>query len=310
MNYSQKTQDLIDRMCRNVERSDFELDKQKSEELMLKTYDLFGLKRPSKIKWCIDLLNKNFASSARSASSSSSASSASSALDYDFDWFIFSYEYCLNPDKEYTPNENDKKYLEYCELLMQAKEVGLGYRIEWKDTLYLVPTPVVKIDNQNRLHSINSPAIWWKNGEKIYFISGIKFDKELFEKLTQHKMSFAEILAIQDVDQRNQAMRFVGNEERDKFLEYVKAEIIDSEVKYTLEGKGIKYILYKLPKGEIFNEDTYAMWYQCPSTGLENFSGVPEFKTVAEAMAWKGSSELSIISPDDWEKSIPLVDES
>ena len=45
-----ETQELVDRMCRNVEREDFELDKKKSEELILQTYDLFGLNRPSRIE--------------------------------------------------------------------------------------------------------------------------------------------------------------------------------------------------------------------------------------------------------------------
>lgn len=41
MDYSQATQDLIERMCRNVERIDFTLDKKNAEETILKTYDLF-----------------------------------------------------------------------------------------------------------------------------------------------------------------------------------------------------------------------------------------------------------------------------
>src|SRR3990167_7666835 len=76
MEYSQKTQDLIDRQCRNVERADFVLDKELSEELILKTYDLFNLPRPKNIRWCIDLEDKNYKRSARSARSAWSARSA------------------------------------------------------------------------------------------------------------------------------------------------------------------------------------------------------------------------------------------
>ena len=79
MDYSQKTQELIDRQCRNVERLDFELDKPLAEELIMKTYDLFNLPRPKKIKWCIDLLDKDFLKSAWSAWSAWSAGSAGSA---------------------------------------------------------------------------------------------------------------------------------------------------------------------------------------------------------------------------------------
>ncbi|MDQ3159339.1 MAG: hypothetical protein M3P98_04385, partial [bacterium] len=73
MDYSQKTQDLIDRQCRNVERKNFTLHKKKAVEILLKTYDLFALPRPQKIKWAIDIFDKDFARSASSASSARSA---------------------------------------------------------------------------------------------------------------------------------------------------------------------------------------------------------------------------------------------
>jgi len=70
------------------------------------------------------------------------------ALDYDFDYFVIEHEYCKNrkDNKGDDPNENDRKYLKYSELLLQALEYGLGYRVEWEDTLYLIPTPIVRID--------------------------------------------------------------------------------------------------------------------------------------------------------------------
>ena len=80
---------------------------------------------------------------------------------------MIEYERRIN-ELEHQINENDKIYLEYCELLMQAKEEGLGYRVEWKDTLYLVPTPLVKIDETNSFHSETEPAIRWKEGKEFY----------------------------------------------------------------------------------------------------------------------------------------------
>ena len=124
-------------------------------------------------------------------------------------------------------------------------------------------------------------------------------------------MSFAEILAIVDVDQRNQALRFVGDKERDKFLEHVKAEVLDTYEKESINGNKVYYKLYKLPKGEIFQEDTKAMWYTCPSTGMSNFSGVPStMMKVDESMAWKGSDDNHVITPKQWRMMIPLVDEA
>ena len=180
MKYSQKTQDLIDRQCRVAERKDFILDKELAEELIMKTYDLFNLERPKNTKWFVDLSSKEWHrlhsqashswsnrpnssavlawlnSSAFLASSNGlawlpssdrSTRSDSSALNYNFDLFVFVFQYKEDPTNG-PINENDIKYLEYCELLLQAKEAGLGYMIEWEGTLYLVPN---KTDNQTEV---------------------------------------------------------------------------------------------------------------------------------------------------------------
>jgi len=75
-------------------------------------------------------------------------------------------------------DENDKKYLEYSELLLEALEAGLGYRVEWEDVLYLAPCPIVKIEEQNRFHSTKEPAIRWKGGREFYYLHGVNFEKK------------------------------------------------------------------------------------------------------------------------------------
>ncbi len=343
MDFHQKTKELIDRQCRNVERLDFELNKPLAEELILQTYDIFNLSRPKKIKWCVDLLDKDFqqstwsAGSARSAGSAWSAWSAWSAgsagsagsarsariagiagraLDYDFDWYIFEFEYCLNPNTDKLPNENDKKYLEYCELLMQAKEAGLGYRIEWKNTLYLVPTPIVKINNLNQFHSDKEPAIRWKSGQEIYQLNGVIFPKDLWEKVVSKKMPFADILAIQDIDQRRQALKYGSWED---FTKLCNAEKIDEYIKIDINGEKVPYELWKFPfdsslpsEKRIFNKEVHFARYLCPSTREYHVKGVPPSKTVAEALSWGMSDEKLglIVSPEDWKLAVPLVNES
>src|SRR3990167_1989803 len=84
--YSLVTEKLIDRMCRYVEREDFMLDKKCGAELVLKTYDLFGLPRPKKVVWCIDVFDKRFDDAARSAWSARSARSAWSAWSTGSAW--------------------------------------------------------------------------------------------------------------------------------------------------------------------------------------------------------------------------------
>ena len=313
MNYSKATQNLIDRQCRNVERADFELNKQIAEELILQTYDLFKLVKPKKIVWCKDIFEEIFQSSAWSASSASSARSAWSAwsassarsawsawsarpaslawsaLDYDFDWYIFEFEYCQNPNKDKMPNDNDKIYLEYCELLMQAKEAGLGYRVEWEDTLYLVPTPMVKINSRNQFHSDTTPAICWKNASELFYLNDVNFPKDLWTKVVSKKMPFQDILAIKDIDQRTQAMKFGDIRE---FLVHTKSTLLNE-----IERFRTKYELWKTPKeAGIFTIDAYHIILKDPETGLEYMTGIaPEIGAKGnadECMAWKRGVDI------------------
>ena len=326
MDYHQDTKSSLDRMYRNVARKDFVLEKDKAVECLMKIYDLFKLPRPKKVIWYVDIFNSNFqevigsavsavsARSARSARSAASAWSAGSAvsawsaLDYDFDWYVFEFEYCKNPDKNNLPNENDGKYLEYCELLMQAKEYGMGYRVEYEDTLYCVPTPLVLIDERNNFHSTQAPAIRWKGGREFYYLHGVNFEKELWKKVVSGKMPFAEILALENIDQRVQAMRF-GDVEQ--FLSHTNAVKLDECCKELPNGKPVLYRLFRIPKGDVFTEDAYYAVYDCPSTFRKYMSGVPNTcKTVSQAMAWKMSCDECVVTPKEWLTMAPLVDES
>ena len=335
MDYHKDTQKLIDRMCANIERGDFELDKEKATECLMKTYDLFNLPRPKNTKWMVDIFDKDFEESARSAGSAGSARSAGSAwsagsarsagsagsagsawsarsarsawsawsarsarsarsawsarsarsawsaLDYDFDWYIFEFEYCKNPDKDLKPNENDKKYLEYCELLMQAKEHGMGYRVAWEDTLYLVPTPLVLIDEQNNFHSITDPAIRWKGGSELFYIHGVNFDKKLWKKIVEKTIKPKELLGLSNIEQRMVAMKVYGME---NLLSELNANLLDKS-----ERGNELYLLQGLFPA---NPDAYFLKYACPSTGRVYVSGIdPAYaKKNPKAdlcMAWK-----------------------
>lgn len=211
----------------------------------------------------------------------SSAWSVSSALDYDFDWYVFEYEYCKNPDKDMLPNENDRKYLEYCELLMKAKEYGAGYRVEWKDTLYIVPTPLVLIDEQNRFHSETKPAIRWKGGAELYFLHDISFEKELWESIVKRTITPKELLAITNMEQRMIAMKVYGME---SLLDNLNAKQIDKSTR----GNEL-YLIKGLFES---NPNAYFLKYSCPSTGRVYVSGIdPQYATENPkadlCMAWK-----------------------
>ena len=265
MDYHKETAEFIERICRNIEREDFVLEKEKAQECLLKTYDIFNLPRPRKIVWMKDIFEREWEDIAESAwsvarsaawsawsAAGSAAWSARSALDYDFDWYVFEFEYCKE-NKDF--NENDLKYLEYCELLMQAKEAGAGYRVEWEDTLYIAPTPLVLVDAQNRLHSTTKPALRWKDASEFYYLSGVKFDKELWQPIVDKTIEPKEVLTLQNIEQRMAALKYLGNE---YVLIQAGAKLIDGKT-----DRGNELFVIK----KVFPQDEYFLRYSCPSTG-------------------------------------------
>lgn len=303
LGYSTETKGLIDRMCKYVEREDFELNKKEAEERILKTYDLFNLKRPKNIIWCNDIFDNNFqnaldiawsAWSAGSAGSARSARSAGSALDYDFYWYVFEYEYILNPDAEYPVNKNDELYKKYSNLLLEALEFGLGYRVEVEaeDTLYLAPTPIVKIDSQNRFHSTKEAAIRWKDGKELYYLNGVNFEKEWWTKIVNNEFTPEDIFAIDNLEHRRIAYEFMDKTKMKSLKDY---KILDE----TTDGFGnpMKIISFSIKEVE---EPLKYLNVFCPSTNREYFIGTEE-DTCNQAKAKSfGFDESEIEFINEW----------
>ena len=314
MEYSQQTADLIDRMCRYVEREDFKLDEKVAKEKILQTYDLFNLPRPKKVVWCKDIFDKKYvtaldsagsawsagsagsAGSARSAWSAGSAGSAGSAwsarsaLDYDFDWFVIEHEYCANRKDNLgdEPNENDKKYLAYSELLLEALEAGLGYRVESEDTLYLVPTPVIRIDEQNRFHSTKEPAIRWKGGAEQYYLRGVRFDQDWWQKIVNDELDPETIFAIDNLEHRRIAYEYM---DKTKMKQLKDFKVLDEQVDE--KGNQMKIVSFTV-KGV----DESLKYYNCfcPSTGREYFVGTDKDKCIEAKAASFGLSDVGWVN--------------
>ncbi len=188
--------------------------------------------------------------------------------------------------------------------LLEALEAGLGFFFPMRDILILVPTPKFSFNPLTQLHNDKIKAVEWRDGSGYYFLNGVKFPEKLWEQVVSGKMPFEKILAIEDIDQRTQAMKY-GDVRQ--FLKHTNAELIDRHVKKTLDGVEVNHELFKIPKGEVFTTDAYYMIYDCPSTRKVYMSGVTKevATSVPEAMAWKQS-----ISVEDWLNMIPLVHES
>jgi hypothetical protein len=78
--------------------------------------------------------------------------------------------------------------------------------------VFICEKPEVLWDADGMIHSEKKPAIFWDYDQTgFYYIHGVKFEKELWEKVITSTMSFSEILKIENTEQRLQAMRLNPN---------------------------------------------------------------------------------------------------
>jgi hypothetical protein len=164
-----------------------------------------------------------------------------------------------------------------------------------------------------RLHCENGKAIEYPDTWGLFFLNGVRFEEEMYWKVVKSQseggLSFAERLAIEDIDQRTQAIN-PKYADIDGFIEEAEGELLDEVNKFDINGEGVNYKLYKFPKGDIFQEDAYYCYFDCPSTRKKHLEGVEVSKTVAECMAWAMSTDDVVVSPEQWSLMIPLAEEN
>ena len=136
-------------------------------------------------------------------------------------------------------------------------------------------------DTNNNLHSLKGSAIKWKDGFELYYINGVNFKKELWDKVVRRELSATEILKLENMEQRYIALKIYGAE---SLLKELKATLIDKSEK----GNEL-YALDKI----IPNKSLRLLKYSCPSTGRVYTKFVPfEFNKADEAQAWSFSIQL------------------
>jgi hypothetical protein len=87
-------------------------------------------------------------------------------------------------------NPQIQKFLEVAIELFTAFEHGLGCYFPMQDSLVLVPMPRILVDEKERLHSTERPAVDWKDGAKFYFIHGVQFEKALWQETADVNLEF------------------------------------------------------------------------------------------------------------------------
>ena len=165
----------------------------------------------------------------------------------------------------------DKKIMKYCKLLKS----GIWRMAIFNDKVIVCNMPKrVLLDDAKKYHSLKQPAILWHDDTGKYYIHGVRFAKDLFDKIVSRKMKIEKVLTLDNIEQRYTALRLYDME---KVFAKVPNQLLDTS------EKGIE--LYEMT---INDQKVKALKYKCPSTDREYISYVPdEIKKASEGMAWK-----------------------
>ncbi len=74
--------------------------------------------------------------------------------------------------------------------------------------IFICEKPQIIWNANGVIHSETKQAISWKDETGFYYLNGVKFEKDLWQQVMTGKMSFSEILKIENTEQRLQAMRY------------------------------------------------------------------------------------------------------
>jgi len=122
------------------------------------------------------------------------------------------------------------------------------------DGVCLISRKPIRIarDKGNNLHCEDAPAIEFRDGFKLWYLSGVHFDFELWEKIVKQTITPKELLGIPNMEQRMAAIKTFGAANMIKELD---AKLVDEQE---------SAILYSVDK--LFDEVEYFISYKCPST--------------------------------------------
>jgi len=138
------------------------------------------------------------------------------------------------------------------------------------------PTKINR-DENGRLHSLTEKSIEYPDGWGLYHINGIKFDEDLWKKITSKTMPAKDVFKLKNTEQRAVAIKTLGAE---KLIKELGGKTIDQKkysygTDYLIELEGFEDGLkepYRFLKG-----------YDPAESGYVYIRTSPKANTVEEA---------------------------
>jgi len=146
-------------------------------------------------------------------------------------------------------------------------EMVNGYLLT-ADTVYICRKPIfLARDQQGRLHNETRKAIEWKDGTGFYYLHGVEFTQEIWQKIVSQKFKMKDLTEITDVDKRAVAIQMLKPE---VLLKQIDAKLIHTGIKgtklYEVEKFAEKVLGDGWEESELENNTEYCMLMQDPST--------------------------------------------
>jgi hypothetical protein len=176
---------------------------------------------------------------------------------------------------EVAPSVSFKRFGESLRYLRAAAQAGLGWLIETKGSLTVVPFPRIRYDRQYRLHSEHEAAIVWIDGVREYWWHGVRTNSQI--TLRPESLTVQQIMGVRNIELRRVMIERFGLE---RLIKESSAEVIHSDQDYESKRRLLRINVAG-------DEPIFAVSVVCPSTQRNYFLRVPPtMRSVEEAIAW------------------------
>jgi hypothetical protein len=143
----------------------------------------------------------------------------------DYGWLSF-YDYFKNI--KIVDNKDCDKYYELFNTNIYDEIFLKGFCLVCSLPNYL------ERDENGNMHSETRSAISWKDGYELYYLHGICFEKDEWEKIVKKEISLEEILKINNQEKKSAIIRIYGY---DYFLKNLKYTVLDERTILNEKGK-------------------------------------------------------------------------
>ena len=202
---------------------------------------------------------------------------------FDYGWLSF---YKTFEDFGIVKHKDFRKFY----TMVQKSHCFMMIQLEGLCVVSRFPEHIKRDSDDGSMSSDQVPAIKFKDGYEMYYLDGVYFEKELWEKVISKEMSFSEIMKIEISDQRTVALKYnpqaiikenavlLHADDRNNELYLVE----NSEINKLTEYPKMYFLKMLCPTGRIFVES-------CDPNVIESMKS----PNATEAQAWACGLTLS-----------------